>query len=123
MEKQLSYERCKKRHFELWDFVVDELEAVKNQALYIPYINGIKKSFFDMKGYEKVINLCYACHVAEKRLKRVPHLGTSCFLCPLDIGFCIHRSSPFVQLRNCEGTMDYNKAIKLAKEIRDSWEE
>lgn len=122
MEK-LNYETCKKRHVELWDFVIGEIKAAKNQTFPIPCITDVKRWFFDMKRYERIVNLCFACHVAEKRLKRVPHLGTSCFLCPLEIDFCIYKSSTFMQLRSFEGTMDYDKAIKLAKKIRDSWEE
>ena len=123
MNEQLNYETCKKRHYELWDFVVNEIKAAKSQAIYIPYINGIKKAFFDMRGYKRVVNLCYACHVAEKRCKKAQNLINSCYFCPLEICFCIHKSSPFVQLQSLEGTMDYDKAIKLAEEIRDSWEE
>lgn len=123
MGKQLDYVTCKERHFELWDFVVGELEAAKNQALPIPCIGDVKKDFFSLKGYEMVVNLCFACHVAEERLMKNPKIGTSCFVCPLAIARCIRKGSHFMDLQDCEDTMDYDKAIKLAKKIRDSWEE
>ena len=125
MKEQLNYETGKQLHVELWDFVVNELKAIKAQALYIPNITDIKENFFDMKGYEKVDNLCFACQVAQERKnsEKRTALSCECFYCPLNIRFCIHRDSPFVTLRSCKGTMDYDKAIKLAEEIRDSWEE
>ena len=123
MKEQLNYETCKERHYELWDFVVNEIKAAKNLSFYIPRIDGVKREFFAMKGYKRVLDLCFACHVAEKRFTSSTEICHRCYVCPLEICFCIHRSSPFAQLRRCEGTMDYDKAIKLAEEIRDSWEE
>lgn len=121
MEKQLSYERCKKRHYELWDFVINEIKAARSQALYIPCITDIKKDFFNMKGYEHTDNFCFACLVAEQRIKRVG--DCACAVCPLNVDFCGRKHSPYNQLWDLSWTMDYDKAIKLAEEIRDSWEE
>lgn len=122
MEK-LNYETCKKRHYELWDFVVDELEAAKIQAIPIPNIQNIKKTFFNIKKYAKPRNLCFACHEAEQRFERITESSYVCDFCPLSIGSCASKYSQFGQLWDCGGTMDYDKAISLSREIRDSWEE
>lgn len=123
MNEQLNYETCKKRHFELWDFVVNEIKAAKSQSLPIPCIGDVKEDFFSLKGYERVVNLCFACHVAEERLMKNPKIGTSCFVCPLAIARCIRKGSHFMDLQGCEDTMDYDKALTLAEKIRDSWKE
>ena len=121
MGKQLDYVTCKERHYELWDFVVNEIKAVKALSLYIPRIDKVKREFFAMKGYKIVPDLCFACYVAEVRFMSGTEICHRCYVCPLEIDCCLNKTSPFMKLRGLEGTMDYDKAIGLAEEIRDSW--
>lgn len=107
-------------HNELWDFIVKQLRLIKEFGWPIPDIIYVKEFYFYFSEKKEkpvpfVKNLCFACAFADEK----SHVR--CSACPLSVKVCWDETSPYAVLEGLEGTFNYDKAIKLAEEIRDSW--
>ena len=64
---------------------------------------------------------CFACAFAYSEAQENGNGKNYCLYCPLTVVECFDKRSPYEQLLALEYTDEYDKAIGLAKEIRDSW--
>lgn len=113
-----EYKEYKENHIRMWDGVISELEDAKINFYGVPEILPIKQGYCD----SEVFNSCFACDFARTEAQKKGDFDKNyCCFCPLTIVECYDKRSPYEQLLALEDTDEYDKAIALAKEIRDSF--
>lgn len=125
-------------HIRMWNFVIEVLEQCKTQDLGVTKLSAVKEEFLDKmrnslrnetnlneEGKEMkdiiengLFNNCFACEFCVGDCRDCP-------LCEANGGTlkfdCIEEFSTFSCLAICVRSYEWDAAIVLAKEIRDSW--
>ena len=113
-----EYKEYKENHIRMWDGVISELEDAKINFYGVPEIFPIKQRYCD----SDLFSSCFACAFARIEAQKEGNVYKNyCMFCPLTVVECFDKRSPYEQLLALEYTDEYDKAIGLAKEIRDSW--